>query len=442
MSAREIALLTLVACERQGAWSDGYLKKAMREAELDRRDAALATRLCLGVLQNRLLLDFYIGQFSTMKPEKMESGVRNALRLGVYQMAFLTRIPHSAAVNESVELTRKHCKNPRAAGMVNGVLRSVSRSIDRLPVIDPGDPVRYLSLRYSHPVWLVREFDRILGREGTEALLKADNSEVPVTAQINTCRATAETVFAALGSGGASAACHPWLADCLTVSGTGDLEELPAFRDGLIYIQDAAARLAVTAAGLMPGMKVLDVCAAPGGKTFAAAMDLRDQGEIFSCDVHPHKKKLIEAGARRLGLSCVRAAVMDGKKRSEALMEAFDAVLADVPCSGLGVIRKKPEIRYKDPASLTALPDLQRAIADNVSSYVKPGGVLLYATCTLLKRENEDVVTAFLDTHPEFSLTPFTLPGPVGAVESGMITLWPHIHGTDGFFIAKLRRKA
>ena len=186
-TARETALLALSACERQGAWSDGFLKKTLREAGLDSRDAALATRLCFGVLQNRLLLDFYIGKFSTTRPEKMEIKVRNALRLGVYQMAFMTKIPHNAAVNESVELTKKHCKNPRAAGMVNGVLRNVSRNIDRLPVIESGSREEYLSIRYSHPLWLVREFTALLGSEEAEALLEADNGQPPITAQINTC---------------------------------------------------------------------------------------------------------------------------------------------------------------------------------------------------------------------------------------------------------------
>lgn len=442
MSAREVALRTLSACERQGAWSDGYLKKAVREAGLDKRDAALAARLCFGVLQNRLLLDFYIGQFSTTRPEKMEINVRNALRLGVYQMAFLTRIPHSAAVNESAELTRKYSKNPRAVGLVNGVLRNISRSIEKLPVIDHGDPAEYLSVRYSHPLWMVREFISRLGLEDTEALLNADNTETHTVAQVNTCAINSGDLVKRLESEGVSAMPHPWLSNCLILSGTGDLEELPAFRDGLFYIQDAAARMAVTAAQLKPGMKVLDACAAPGGKTFASAMDMGDQGEILSCDIHTHKKGLLEAGARRLGLTCVTAAVMDAKNENTALTESFDAVLADVPCSGLGVIRKKPEIRYKDPASFEPLPELQLQILKNVSGYVKPGGTLLYATCTLLKRENEAVIQAFLSVCPAFSPETFSLPGPVGAAESGTVTLWPHIHDTDGFFIARLRRNA
>ncbi|MGI5928068.1 16S rRNA (cytosine(967)-C(5))-methyltransferase RsmB [Pseudoflavonifractor sp.] len=439
-TARETALLALSACERQGAWSDGFLKKTLREAGLDSRDAALATRLCFGVLQNRLLLDFYIGKFSTTRPEKMEIKVRNALRLGVYQMAFMTKIPHNAAVNESVELTKKHCKNPRAAGMVNGVLRNVSRNIDRLPVIESGSREEYLSIRYSHPLWLVREFTALLGSEEAEALLEADNGQPPITAQINTCRATMEQTLERLAEAGVEAQPHPWLPDCLVLSGTGNLEHLTAFREGLFYIQDPAARLAVEVADPKPGMKVLDACAAPGGKSFASAIRMKGEGEIQSCDIHAHKEKLIQAGAERLGFTCIKTAVMDGKKHRPAFENAFDVVIADVPCSGLGIIRKKPDIRYKDPEPLAGLPEVQSAILDNVATYVKPGGVLLYATCTLLERENGDVVRGFLDRNKDFTLEKFQLPEPLGRADNGMFTFWPQRHGTDGFFIAKLRR--
>lgn len=439
-TARETALLALSACERQGAWSDGFLKKTLREAGLDSRDAALATRLCFGVLQNRLLLDFYIGKFSTTRPEKMEIKVRNALRIGVYQMAFMTKIPHNAAVNESVELTKKHCKNPRAAGMVNGVLRNVSRNIDRLPVIESGSREEYLSIRYSHPLWLVREFTALLGSEEAEALLEADNGQPPITAQINTCRATMEQTLERLAEAGVEAQPHPWLPDCLVLSGTGNLEHLTAFREGLFYIQDPAARLAVEVADPKPGMKVLDACAAPGGKSFASAIRMKGEGEIQSCDIHAHKEKLIQAGAERLGFTCIKTAVMDGKKHRPAFENAFDVVIADVPCSGLGIIRKKPDIRYKDPEPLAGLPEVQSAILDNVATYVKPGGVLLYATCTLLERENGDVVRGFLDRNKDFTLEKFQLPEPLGRADNGMFTFWPQRHGTDGFFIAKLRR--
>lgn len=440
-TAREIALQTLSACERQGAWSDGYLKKALHEARLDSRDAALATRLCYGVLQNRMLLDFYIGKCSSTPPEKMEINVRNALRLAVYQMAFLTKIPVSAAVNESVELVKRYSKNPRAAGLANGVLRALSRHLDELPQVDRRSGVGYLSTLYSHPVWLVEEFVAALGAEEAEALLRADNQEPPTAVQVNTLKTTTEALLRELSEAGAAAERHPWLKDCLFLTGAGDLERLPAFREGRFYVQDPAARLAVMAAGVEPGMRVLDACAAPGGKSFACAVAMEDRGEVISCDIHSRKQGLIESGAARLGLGCVTARTLDAKLRREEFIDGFDLVIADVPCSGLGIIRKKPDIRYKDPAPLENLPAVQSAILDNVAGYVRPGGVLIYATCTLRERENGAVVGQFLEKHPDFTLEKFQAPEPIGWVEEGMLTLWPHRHGTDGFFFAKLRRK-
>ena len=440
-NAREVALLTLFACDRQGAWSDLALKKNIRAAGLDSRDAALATRLCFGVLQNRLLLDFYIGKYSTVKPERMENKVLNALRLGAYQMAFLTRVPVSAAVNASVELVKRYSKNPRSPGLVNGVLRSMARNMERLPTIPEEEPVAYLSVRYSHPKWLVESFLEMLAPNEVEQLLSLNNGEPPTVAQVNRLKGTLEEALTCLGADGAQAEPHPWLPDCLTLVGGGDLEHLSAFQEGRIYVQDAGARLAVLAAAPSPGMAVLDACAAPGGKSFAAAMAMGDRGQLISCDIHPHKKALIDAGAKRLGIGCLASTIQDGKAHRAEWEETFDLVMADVPCSGLGIIRKKPDIRYKDPRPLAGLPTVQTAILDNVSTYVKPGGVLLYCTCTLQKRENEDVVTAFLRDHPEYAMEGFTLPGPVGEVPEGMVTLWPQRHGTDGFFFAKLRKR-
>ena len=434
MTAREAALRALVACEQQGAWSDGFLKKILRTAGLDSRDAALTTRLCFGVLQNRLLLDHYLGKLSTAKLEKMEPAVRNALRLGAYQVLFLDRVPDHAAVSEAVDLARKGSKNPRSAGLVNGVLRSLVRQKDGLE--PPEDP----AVRYSHPRWLADLFTRRLGREEAAALMAADNGEPPTCAQVNTTKATVEAVADSLRAEGVEVTPHPWLPNCLLLSHTGSLEELTAFREGLFYIQDAAAKLAVLAADPREGMDVLDACAAPGGKSFAAAIAMDGRGKVVSCDIHPHKMDLIRAGAKRLGLDCITAQVLDGKECKEEYLDGFDLVLADVPCSGLGIIRKKPDIRYKDPKPLEGLPRVQKAILDNVCRYVKPGGVLLYATCTLLERENEDVVRAFLDKHKDFTLEGFQVPGDFEGARDGMVTCWPHRHGTDGFFFAKLRR--
>ena len=344
-------------------------------------------------------------------------------------------------MNCSVEMTKRLCKNPRAAGMVNGILRSVERNLDHLPAIPNTDPVSYLSILYSHPEWLVKEFCMTLGENEGAKLLDADNHQPPMTVMVNTLRGTAEQVAQRLTEQRVEVTPHPWLADCLILSKTGDLEGLEAFREGLFYVQDPASRLAVEAAEVRPGMRVLDCCAAPGGKSFAAAMDLKNRGRVVSCDIHPHKLKLIQKGAERLGVSIVEACQADGKVFQPRWEGKFQRVIADVPCSGLGIIRKKPDIRYKDPKPLEGLPQVQGAILDNVSRYVAPGGVLLYSTCTLLERENGGVVDGFLARHPQFRPEAFTLPGPAGRVESGRLTLWPHVHGTDGFYIARLRRK-
>lgn len=436
--AREVAILTLAACEKQGAWSDGYLKRMLREHQLDSRDAALATRLCFGVLQNRLLIDWHLASFCNSALHKLDLKVLCILRTAVYQILFMDKIPSSAAVNEAVNLTKKHCRNPRASGMVNGILRSVVRA-EKLSEPVGKDWIETLSIKYSHPRWLVEEFSSALGKDEVEKLLSADNEQPPITVQVNTNKQSTEQVENALRAEGVDVARHPLVSDCLILSGTGNLENLVAFRDGLFYVQDVAARLAVTAAGILPGHRVLDCCAAPGGKSFAAAIDLQNRGEVISCDIHEHKIKLLEAGRDRLGLDAVKPLLHSATEQNDAWRAEFDVVITDVPCSGLGIIRKKPDIRYKDSEPLKNLPKIQKAILNNCSTYVKPGGVLLYATCTLLKRENEDVVLDFLASHPEFTLAPLNLN--VASGDNEMLTFWPHIHDTDGFFVAKLQKK-
>lgn len=442
MSARKAALFTLSAVDQNDAWANGELKKEIAKAGLDRRDAALATRLCFGTLQNRILLDFYLQAFSSMKLSKMEPKVRNALRLALYQILFMERIPNSAAVNEMVSLARKYAKNPRASGMVNGILRSILRSADELPPIEQKDSLDTLSLRYSHPRWLLEEFSTRLNPEELEDLLRVHNSAAPTTLQVNTCRSSLASVQESLEAEGVVVEPHPWLPDCLVLESLGNLEQLTVFREGHVYVQDPAAKLAVLAAAPKLGERVLDACAAPGGKSFATAIAMENKGEIISCDLYPHKKLLIEAGAKRLGLSCIQVQVKDAAEKQHEWERGFDLVIADVPCSGLGVIRKKPEIRYKDPVEMNALPSIQKQLLNNLSTYVKPGGRLLYATCTLRQEENEKMVQTFLSEHSEFVLENFTLPGPLGQVEAGMVTLWPQRISTDGFFVAKLRRKA
>ena len=437
MGARETALNALIACRKNGAWSNGVLKEYIRRDRLDSRDAALATRLCYGVLQNRNKLDFYLKQLLTGNVKNLHPVVRDILHLGLYQIYELDKVPDSAAVNESVTLAKKYGKNPKAASLVNAVLRRAADTRGQLT-----QPVSYAD-RYSHPDELISLLKRNLPKGTLEPMLAADNAAPQTVVQVNTLRITAQALTERLQSEHVTVQPHGWMPDCLVLSGTGNLEALPSFREGLYYVQDPAAKLSVLCAGLpREDIRVLDCCAAPGGKSFAAAIAMSGRGQILSFDIHPHKAALIENGAARLGLSNITAQVQDATEPVEAWLSAMDVVIADVPCSGLGIIRKKPDIRYKNLAETEDLPQLQRKILENQASYVKPGGLLMYSTCTVLRRENEDVVTSFLESHENFSLEPLPLPEGLPRNDTGMLTLIPGQYDTDGFFICRLRRKA
>jgi len=434
--SREAALRVLIACRTHNAWADAALQAQLSRSALSRQDAALCSRMVYGVLQNQLLLDFYIEAYCTQRPDHLQPPLLDILRLGAYQILFLDKVPDSAAVNTSVELA-KQFKRGAAAGLVNAVLRQLSRNKGSLPALPDRDELKWLSIRYSHPRWLVKRLLLLLGREETEHLLALNNSQPPAAAQVNTRRTSASQVLEALGG---TAEPHPWLPDCLLLAGAGELERLEPFRQGLFYIQDPAARLTVMAAGVKPGERLLDVCAAPGGKSFAAAIQMEDLGEILACDLHQNKLKRIQEGADRLGLSCIKTAATDGRIFHPEWAEGFDVVLVDAPCSGLGIIRKKPDVRYKKPDELFALPVIQRAILDNAARYVRPGGTLVYSTCTILPEENQEVTDGFLAEHPDFARTTFALPEPVGESD-GCLTLWPQRHGTDGFYICRMTRR-
>ncbi len=436
MGARETALNALMACRKDGAWSNSILKDYIKRDRLDSRDAALATRLCYGVTQNRSKLDFYLQQLLTGKRKDLHPVVRDILHLGLYQIYELDKIPDSAAVNESVALTKKYNRNPKAASLVNGVLRNAVRTKGTLK-----EPVSYAD-KYSHPDDLISLLKANVPKGKLEPMLMANNAAPQTVVQVNTLRTTAAALVQRLEKEGVTAEPHSWMENALVLSGTGNLEQLPSFREGLYYVQDPAAKLCALCAGLQGDrdIRLLDCCAAPGGKSFACAIAMGGGGEITSCDVHEHKVPLIESGAARLGLTNIRAMQRDATAFNPDWEEKMDAVIADVPCSGLGIIRKKPDIRYKDLKETEALPELQLQILCNQARYVKKGGTLMYATCTILRRENEDVVAKFLESNPDFVLEPLDLPAVFPKNETGMLTLIPGEYDTDGFFICCLRR--
>lgn len=437
--ARLAALTFLEKCRRADAWSDAVLGSVMDSAALEGRDRGLCTAICYGVMQNMLLLDNAVAAFSSVKVNKLEPKVLDILRISAYQLLFMDRIPDSAAVNEGVKLAKK-LGYARASGLVNAVLRKIGAN--KADMLEPeGKSVsERLSLKYSHPRALVDYFLSVLGEEETEALLRAHNAEVPVTLQVNTLKADRESLLAHFAEKAIRAEAHEFLPGCIYLRGTGAVSALPGFAEGAFYVQDCAAFMAVMAAAPKAGDKIMDVCSAPGGKSFAAAVLSGGEAEITSCDIHENKLKRIRESAARLGIDKLTTFAADARRFIPERENTCDVVIADVPCSGLGVIRKKPDIRYKNMADFEALPQIQLDILRNVSRYVKAGGTLLYSTCTVRREENSGVVKAFLAENEDYSVEDFTLPG-VGGSEKGMLQLWPQRHGTDGFFIAKLRRR-
>ena len=409
---RRAALQALERFRRDSAWSRQVMDSIAKKYALDGRDTALAARMFYGVLQNMALCDFYIGAYAK---GRLEPKVRDILRLGVYQLLFMDRIPARAAVDGSVGLCRE-LGYDRAAGLVNAVLRRVDRERDALPQVPGKGTAAYLSTLYSHPLWLVEEIVALRGYDGAEAVLRADNTEPPVYVWPNLCRTTPEALAAMLPLRRTDVG--------LVLERGGDITDTDAFRQGLFYVQDPAAHAAVEAAELTEGMRVLDACAAPGGKSFAAAIAMGDRGTVTARDIVTKKLGLVAAGAARMGLGSIQCQPGDARDIEGG---DHDAVFADVPCSGLGVIRKKPDIRYRAPEMLSSLPELQGELLEAAARAVRPGGRLVYSTCTWRPAENGDVTAAFLRTHPAFEKVTER-------------TFWPDTDGTDGFYICRMDR--
>lgn len=436
-NARSAALEALERCTKSGAWSGAAIDNVIKRSALEGREAALASRLCLGVLQNMDYCDFCISKFYNKPVDKLESKVLNILRLGVYQLLFLDKIPARAAVNETVELCRQ-CGCGRASGLVNAIMRKVAERSEPYPTVPNHGSAEHLATRYSHPIWLVKRIIDLHGYEFAENYLAKNNGISKLSIQINRLKVSTEDYLKALERKEIPFKLIDGLDGCVILEG-GRVNSLPGFEEGLFYVQDPAARMAVEAAGVKPGMNVLDACSAPGGKSMAAAINMNNTGSITSCDIHEKKLSLIKSSAERLGIDIINCKARDAREDDAELHDSFDVIIADVPCSGLGVIGKKPEIRNKNEAELKGLPAIQKDILNNLSRFVKPGGTLLYSTCTIFPEENEEIVEDFLKSNTEFYAEDFVV-GPVSSV-NGMYTFWPNVDDTDGFFAAKLRRK-
>lgn len=419
-NARKIALRALLEVRGQ-AYSNITLNKFLNETDLSAADRALATAVFYGVLDRTITLDFVLGDYIKTPLKKVQPIALEVLRIALYQIMFMDKIPDSAAVNEAVKLV-KYSKQKHLSGFVNGVLRNILRDEVTLP---DGKDVHSLSIKYSCPEWIINSFVNDYGIENAIQLLECSLQAPPVTLRVNTLKTDEASLADKLSLEGINTQAAS-LGGALEVVGSIDVTKSKAYRDGLFHVQDTASQTAVSILNPSENESVLDICAAPGGKTFTMAQYMKNTGKIIACDLHQKRVELISKGAKRLGIDNVVVQQNDATIKSEAL-DKFDAILCDVPCSGLGVIRRKPEIKYKDISEYADITLIQSKILENATSYLKQNGRILYSTCTLRRCENEGVIQGFLDKHPQYEL-------------KYQHTFMPHVDKTDGFYCALLQK--
>ena len=437
ITGRDAAFEALLRMEKDKAYSNLTLDSVLRDMG-DNRERQFASALFYGVLERKVTLDRVIGHYVKKGAASLDAEVLIALELGVYQLLYMDSIPNRAAVGESVELCKRSRKKS-ASGLVNGVLRAFLRDGKKFPESQNAGRLDKLSVETAMPKWILSMWSKQYGPDTAEALARACFGRPPMQLRVNTVLSSVDEVAKQLTASGANVTPHALVPDCLTVKSLGSVGENTAVRAGLCYVQDAASQLCARAVDPKPGERIFDLCSAPGSKSFTMAQLMENKGEICAFDLHSSRVKLITDGAVRLGLTIIKGAQGDAAKYNEKLGKA-DRVLCDVPCAGLGVIRRKPEIRLKSESDLRALPVIQQKILTTAADYVKPGGVLVYSTCSLNKEENDRIIEAFLASRSDF------VPDPLPEIFSGLtdegykVTLMPHRGDYDGFFIARLRR--
>lgn len=441
--SRELALQILYQVNEEGAYANLALDKALFPCTwLDPRDRGFITEIVYGSVKNRGKLDYVLNQFASTKVNKMDKWTRNLLRLSLYQILFLDKVPDSAAVNEAVKLAKHYGHVDK---FVNAVLRNILRGMDAIQWPDKAkDPVQYLMVQYSFPQWMVERFIRQYGLEDAERLCDWYNQPAAMWIRTNTLKTTRAELKQILEKEGLTVSESRHTPEGLKIENAVNLHKLKSFQQGLFTVQDESSMLVALAAEPAPGQRVLDVCSAPGGKTTHMAQLMKNKGTIYACDIHKHRLDLIAENCKRLGISNVELVQQDGTKLTKRWQEPFDVVLCDVPCSGLGVLGRRADARWaKESEDIAGLCKIQKKILEEAAQLVVPGGTLIYSTCTIAPEENQEMVESFISEHPEYELDE-TLTDcwlDVDKEETGYVQFLPFIDDMDGFFIARMMRR-
>ncbi|WP_037352771.1 16S rRNA (cytosine(967)-C(5))-methyltransferase RsmB [Selenomonas sp. FC4001] len=438
--AREIAIKILNEVHEEGAYANVALARHLRKADLSDQDRRFVTELVYGAVKAGDTLDWILRRYVNRPLKKIPPMVREILRLGLYQIFYLDKVPASAACNTAVELTKKY-SHAGTVKFVNAVLRTAVREPEKAAFPEgKGKATEGLALKSQHPYWLVKRWVKQFGFEEAETLCAFDNGQPVLSVRTNTLKSNREDLLKALQAAGAEVQESQWTPEGILVTAHGALDNLAPLQEGLCQVQDESSMLVAHVVDPQPGELIIDCCSAPGGKTTHMAALMKNEGRIVAGDIYEHKLERIEENAQRLGITIIEPTLLDAREVGEEYEDMADRVLVDAPCSGLGVLRRKPDARWnKSAEEIAALPTLQGEILDSAAKALKAGGVLVYSTCTIDPSENDEVVEAFLTRHPEFTLEQTGDFLPVKRPDK-MVQLYPQRDGTDGFFIARMRK--
>ena len=446
IDAREIALKILNEVVNNGAYANialaQELNRQVSKGAFSEQDRRFITELVYGTVKTGATLDWMLSCYLSRPLDKVAPIIKNILRLGIYQLFYLEKVPASAACNQAVELTKKY-GHAGTVKFVNGVLRNAARSPEKIVYPDrEKQPVTYLALKYFHPEWLIERWVKRLGAESCEKLCQTNNIVPPLSIRTNTIKTNREELIMQLTEERVQGQASCWTPEGIICYEHPSLATLKSLQAGLFQVQDESSMLVAHILDPQPGEFIIDACGAPGGKTTHIAALMNNTGMVLSTDIYEHKLALIRENAERLALTNIKTMALDAVNLGTEYPSKADRVLVDAPCSGLGVLRRKPDSRWrKSEAILRDLPKLQGAILASAAQCVKPGGVLVYSTCTTESEENQDIVNEFLQANPAFTLEITGQYLPVNKRSESMLQLWPHIDGVDGFFIARMRRQ-